>query len=161
MVQLTTEQRVFIVLQYEKVQNTTEVQNAFRIRFPDRNPPHKGSILKNVRKYSREGTSHNLNKRNSGRIRTARSAENIAAVRDLLEEDPHVSARRNPIAISSAGFNRITRLDLRLHPYRMHVRHELLAGDLPRRLRFAEWLIQRCRRDDFLQSMIIGDEATF
>ena len=46
-------------------------------------------------------------------------------------------------------------------PYRMHVRHELLATDLPRRLRFAEWFIQRCRRKNFLPSIIIEDEAAF
>ena len=47
MVQLTTEQRIFIVLQYNRNENTTEVQNAFRATFPDRHPPHKRTILKN------------------------------------------------------------------------------------------------------------------
>ena len=145
----------------------------FRGRFPDRDPPHKTTILRNVRKYSSQGTSLNLNKGNSGRRRTARTEQNIAAVRTLLEQNRRdVSARRNPVEISSSGFNRITRLDgygchlrstldLRWHPYRMHVRHELLATDLPRRLRFAEWFIQRCRRENFLSSIIIGDEAAF
>ena len=41
----------------------------------------------------------------------------------------------------------------------MHVRHELLAQDLLRRLQFAEWFIQRCRHDDFFRR--IGDKATF
>ena len=162
MVQLTTEQRVFIVLHYNQTQNTIAVQNAFRARFPDRDPPHKTTILRNVRKFSSQGTSLNLNKGNSGRRRTARTDQNIAAVRTLLEQNRRdVSARRNPVEISSSGFNRITRLDLRWHPYRMHVRHGLLATDLPRRLRFAEWFIQRCRREKFLPSIIIGDEAAF
>ena len=43
----------------------------------------------------------------------------------------------------------------------MHLRHELLAGDFPRRLQFSEWFNQRCRRDNFLNSFIIGDEAAF
>lgn len=161
MVQLSTEQRIFIVLQYSQTQNTTDVQNAFRARFPERPAPHKTTILKNVRKYSREGTSLNCNKGNSGRRRTTRSEENIADVRALLEENPHVSARHNPIQISRAGFNRITRLDIRWHPYRMHVRHQLLAADFARRLRFAEWFVQHCRRENFLRSIIIGDEAAF
>ena len=119
-------------------------------------------IFYNVRKYQNRGTSLNRNKCNSGRRRTARSEENIAVVRDLLEENPrNVSARRNPVAISSSGFNRITRLDLRWHPYRMHVWHELLANDLPRRLRYSEWFNQRCRNQHFLESLIIGDEAGF
>ena len=36
---------MFIVLQYTQNGNTTAVQNAFRVRFPDRNPPHKTTIL--------------------------------------------------------------------------------------------------------------------
>ena len=43
----------------------------------------------------------------------------------------------------------------------MHVRHELLAADFPRRLLFAEWFNQHCQRDNFLDNIIIGDEAGF
>ena len=64
------------------------MQNAFRARFPGRNPPVKSTILSNVRKYLNAGTSLNLNKGNSGRRRTTRSAENIAAVRALLQQNP-------------------------------------------------------------------------
>ena len=153
MMQLTTQQRIFIVLHCTQTQNTTAVQKAFRARLPDRDPPHKTTILRNVRKYSSQGTSLNLNKGYSGRRRTARIEQNIATVRTLLEQNRYnVSARRNPVEISSSGFNNITRLDLRWHPYRMHARHELLATDLPRRLRFAEWFIQRCRREIFYQA---------
>ena len=55
----------------------------------------------------------------------------------------------------------MTKIDLRWHPYGMHVRHELLAADFPRRLRFAEWFNQHCQRDNFLDNFIIGDEAGF
>ena len=113
----------------------------------DRNPPLRNTILKNVRKYQNTGTSLNRNKGNSGRRRSARSEENIAAVRELLEQDPHVSSRRNPIAVSQPTFNRITRLDLRWHPYRMHVRQELLQND--------------CQNENFLDRFFIGDEAAF
>ena len=47
-VQLTTEQRIFIVLQYNRNDNTTEVQNAFRARFPDWEPPQKATILSSL-----------------------------------------------------------------------------------------------------------------
>ena len=161
MVQLTTDQRVFVVTNFIRTQSVTEVQNAFRVTFPDRNPPLRNTILKNVRKYQNTGTSLNRNKGNSGRRRSARSEENIAAVRELLEQDPHVSSRRNPIAVSQPTFNRITRLDLRWHPYRMHVRQELLQNDWLRRLRFSEWFNQRCQNENFLDRFFIGDEAAF
>jgi hypothetical protein len=100
MVQLTTEQRVFIVINYTRTQSTTQVRNAFQQRFPDRNPSSQSTILSNVRQYSNAGTSLNLNKGNSGRRRTIQTAQNIDAVRDLLQQNPHVTARRNPIPIS-------------------------------------------------------------
>ena len=139
LVQLTTEQRVFVVTQFTLLQNVTAVQNAFIIRFPGRNSPVRNTILKNVRKYQNTGTSLNRNKSNSGRPRTARNEANIAAVRELLEETPRgLSVRRNPVAVSKSSFNRITRLDIRWHPYRMHVRHELRPDDLPSRLRYSK-----------------------
>ena len=65
-----------------------------------------GGIAKN---FLNTGTCHNRNKGNSGRQRTARSAENIEAVRTLLLENPgNVSARHQHFEISPASFNRIT-----------------------------------------------------
>ena len=87
--QFTAEQRTFIVLHYNRTQSLAAVQNAFRERFPDRNPPTKTTILKNFRKYCNHGTSLNRNKNNSGRPRTARSPENIAAVRRLYWSKIH------------------------------------------------------------------------
>ena len=102
-----------MVLHYNRTQSLVAVQNAFRQRFPGRNPPSKNTILQNFRKYSEHGTSLNRNKNNSGRPRTARSQQNIAAVRRLLEQNPRdVSARRNPVQVSSTDFNCITRLYL-------------------------------------------------
>jgi hypothetical protein len=118
MVQLTTEQRILMVLHYNTTHSLVSVQNAFRERFPDRNPP-----------------AHTTN---SGRPKTACSEVNIEAVRRLLEQDPGVSARRNPLGITSAGFNRITRLHLQWHPFRMHVRHEFLPNDYQRRSNFSQ-----------------------
>ena len=44
----------------------------------------------------------------------------------------------------------------------MHVRHQLLPADLPGRLHFAEWLIERCRRRlNFWENLIVEDEAAF
>ena len=116
-----------------------------------------------MQKFEQNGTSLNRNKGNSGRRRSGRSAENIGLVRNRLAEHPTgTSARRNGVGIPSATFNRITRLDLRQHPYCMHVRHELLPRHFQRRLNFAWWLTERCRRNEnFLRNLVVGDEATF
>ena len=80
----------------------------FQIAFPGRNPPSSSSVWRNVNKYRPHGS--NRNKGNSGRRKTGRSEENIQAVRDQLENNPHVSARRNGLGLPSATLNRITRL---------------------------------------------------
>ena len=89
MVQLTTEQRVSIVKNYLQTQSSTAVQKAFQARFSGRNPPAPSTILRNVNKYLNAGTSLNLNKGNSGRRRSIQTAENIEAVRDVLQQNPY------------------------------------------------------------------------
>jgi len=163
MVQLTIEQRVFVVTVFHQTGSLQQTRDAFRERFPEREPPAAKTIWANVKKYRDHGTSLNRNKGNSGRRRTGRSEENIEAVRQQILEHPRdTSARRNGVGLSAATFNRITRLDLHLHPYRMHIRHQLLPADLARRLAFARWLIAHVERDvNFLRHLIVGDEAAF
>ena len=49
-----------------------------------------------------------------------------------------------------------------MHPYRMHIRHKLLPGDFDRRMCFVRWLINCCQRnEEFLRSLVVGDEAAF
>ena len=113
MVQLTTEQRVFVVKKFHDTKSLQAVQNAFREEFPQRDPPAKKTIWANVQKYGEYGTSQNRNKGNSGRRRTGRSEANIDAVRQqLLEHPTTTSTRRNGLGIPHATFNRITRLTI-------------------------------------------------
>ena len=84
MPQFTGQQRTFMVLEYAKTNSPTVVIERFRVRFPDRQPPTRQTILRNVLKYEIHHTSLNRNKGNSGRRRTARSQENVAAVRQML-----------------------------------------------------------------------------
>ena len=136
-----------------------QVADEFAERFPDRAVHSKSTIWKNIRKYRREGTSLNRNKGRSGRRRTARSNENIRAACELLQRDPHVSVRRNGLAISPSSFNNSVRLDIQWYPYIMQRRHELLDADLPRRLRFFQWLLDQQPR--FFEHLLMGDEAAF
>ena len=81
------------------------VQEAFRRRFPDRDPPVKSTIWYNVRKYKINGTSLDRHKGNSGRNRTSTSDGNVEAVRALLEmvhtlaRDEMVQVYRNQVSI--------------------------------------------------------------
>ena len=148
--QYTVEQRVFLVRKYYETHSYAEVmQRLFRLQFPDRDPPDKKNIWRNVKKYEDHGTSLNRNLNHSGRKRTGRSEINIDAVHDELINNPvKATCRINNTNLPSATFNRIVRIDLKWHPYKIQRRHELQAADYQRRVRFGEWLV-------------IGDEAGF
>ena len=100
------------------------------------------------------------NRGNSGRPRSARTQVNIDIVRQALQAEPMMTARRNTIPnISPSSFNRITRLDLSWHPYVMQRRNALQNADFPRRAAYCQWLTNRPNR--FIRDVIIGDEAVF
>ena len=159
--QFSTEQRTFIVSKYFETRSYVAVIEEFEQQFPDRLPPAKATILRNVRKYLQEGSSLNLDEGRSGRPRTSRTVENIEAVRERFFEEPSLSTRRNPLELSQSTVSRILRLDLKWHPYKIHVRQELKERDFERRVRFCRSFLDRCQNNRFLPNFVIGDEAMF
>ena len=77
-------------------------------------------------KYKTKGSSLNLNKDRSDRSRTELTQEIIDLLQEKFIEDPRISARRIGLDISKSTFNRIPKHDLKWHPYKMHVRQELM-----------------------------------
>ena len=144
------EQRAILVTEYHHNNGSIRaVLKVFWNQFPDVCIPSRRTVSRNVRKSNEDGMSHNLNKHRSGRRHTARTEENIQAVQDLSNNNQPdgeiiISACRNGLGLSSATFNRITRLDLQFYPYQMIRRHQL-------------WAQNTC----FLENVIIGDKAGF
>ena len=162
MVQLTKEQRIFVVRAYFETHSFVEVQQLFRERFPGRESPVKKTIWANVRKYEQHGTSLNRNAYNSGRRRTGRSLVNINAVQEAIEVNPTViRCRHNGLGLPSACFNRIVRLDHNWHPYRIQMRRQLNDEDYARRTAFSEWFRHQSRNPRFLANFVIGNGANF
>lgn len=160
--QLTKEQRVFVVKTFHETKSYVAVREAFGRRFPGRNPPAKRTIQKNVEKYDGNGTSLNLNKGRSGRRRTTRNQLNVDQVRQLLLNQPTgISCRRNPLNLPKTAFNDITRKDLKWHPYRIHVVQKLEPRDYQRRVRFCQWFSNQAHNVRFFTNLVIGDEAIF
>ncbi|KAF2344626.1 hypothetical protein FHG87_024618 [Trinorchestia longiramus] len=90
-----------------------------------------------------ERTSLNLNKGRSGRKSTERAPENVEIVHQALLAIPDISSRKNGLGKSKSTFNRIVKLELKKDPHKVHERHKLLYTDLPRRLNFAQWFLQK------------------
>ena len=97
--QLTIEQRIFVVTNYLWTRIFKNVHQLFEQRFRDRASPSKVTIRKNVKKYKTEGSSLNLNKDRSGHRRTERTQENINLLQVKLMENPRRSARNNGLDI--------------------------------------------------------------
>ena len=117
--QLTTEQTTLIVLKFNKTGSIPRVRREFE--------GSSQSEFHQIRKrfYSRfislannDGAILNRNKGNSGRKRTQRTPENIAVVRNIIEEDHQSSVRRNESNLHRSCFHRILKQDLHYHLYK-------------------------------------------
>lgn len=112
MVQLTVEQRVFVVRTYFETRSYDAVRDLFQNQFPNRPSPTNMTIYRNVNKYQDHGTSLNRNSSASGRPRSGRSPDNIDRVQEALEENPEgIVCRRNGLGLSASTFNRICKKD--------------------------------------------------
>ncbi|KAF2366106.1 Protein of unknown function DUF4817 [Trinorchestia longiramus] len=127
--ELTKEQRTFIVEKYFQAKSFQQVIQSFQEHFPERQSPTKMTIWRNVTRYRTEGTSLNLNKGRSGRKRTGRSEENVRIVKGALTENLQISARKSGLDVTKSTFNRIITLDLKWHPYKMHAQKKRIENE--------------------------------
>lgn len=158
---LAVEQRTFLVKRYLETKNVNQTLAEFSRRFPNRPAPKRSTVHKNVKKFSENGSVENLHKGRSGRRKSARTIRNIQLVQNAVLHNEKITCRRNPLLISKTSFNRIMRLDLKYHPYKVHKRHQLQNRDYGRRLRFSRWFVYCCRNPRFLANIVVGDEAAF
>ena len=76
-----------------------------------------------------------------GRKPTARSTENIAAVRDSVGRSPKKSVRRRSqdLGLNKSSVQRILTKDLHLYPYRIQVKQKLTTADKEKRVKMCNW----------------------
>ena len=162
MPRLTKDQRVWVSLEYGRVNNAQEVRRRWAGRWGNVPAPTVRTVLRTFQKFVREGTCLNLNQGRSGRQRTARTAANIELVRQSLLENGQRSSRRNGLGLSRRTFQRIVQLDIKFHPYVLIRRQKLREGDPAQRLAFCHRLVNTVEgRPDFLDHLIVSDEAVF
>lgn len=163
MERLTIEQRIQIVeiyIQNSKVLVTTirKIKRKFGKKFKI-----SPNTVKNiVDKFYQFGSVHDRPR--SGRPRTARSTENIAAVSESVSETPSTSVRHRAqeLGLSKSSVHRILKIDLHLHPYKVQLRQELKITDHRIRRAFAGWALNQLDEDDqFFKKIIFSDEAHF
>ena len=121
--QLSKDQRIFIVLEFKETKSCEQVRRTFIEKFPKRNSPTKKTVYRTVKKFNEHGSIVNRNKGNSGRKITQRTEDNIELARQITAEHPRSSVRRNGSGLANTTFHRILKKNLNMHPYKMQIEH--------------------------------------
>jgi len=111
-----------------------------------------------------ESTSSINNQPTPVRRRNARSAENIAAVRKSVRENPRRSIfrRLQELGLSTISTWRILRRDLGLHSYKLQLTQELKINDHRQHRVFADWVLEQLEvNPNFAKQIIFSDETHF
>ena len=177
--QFSQPQRSFLAMEFHRRRGTRDFMPGlladFAAQFPGARVPSEMAIRNLHKKFFALGTINNVNSKSSpgvthsGRPKSSTSDENKQRVKVVMDRDrvkrlgdnqvsPRSSGRRNALALDKSAWWRLAK-ELRYHPYKPVKRHELQAGDLPRRLAFCQWLVQLA--DDELLKIVTSDEASF
>jgi hypothetical protein len=103
-------------------------------------------------------------KKKGGSVKTLRTPENIAVVREAIERIPHRSARRRSVSLglSEASFQRILHKDLHFYPYKIQVTHALHGRDDVNRVNFCQTFLQLINQNqELVNNLLMSDEAHF
>ena len=137
MPRLTEEQRIYCVEELIKTGSIVGTKRKLKTAFGvEVSRPALRALLK---KWKTTGTTENLNKKNSGRRRSARNEETIDTVKARIA-DPTVSLRKlvGQVGISIGSLHTIMKKDLGLKPYKMLEAQELKRGDQKKRWDFCK-----------------------
>ena len=90
--------------------------------------PSAHAIKTWVRHFEASGSTL---KTKGGCVKTVRTPDNIAVVREDIERSPHRSARRHSVSLglSEVSVRRILHKDLHFYPYKIQVTHALHERD--------------------------------
>ena len=161
---LAIEQKGKVVEFYLQTKSIVKTQRQYQRHFSVKTAPNRKTIWRTVKKFENERTVHNVNKGRSSRTRSARSQENIKVVRQSAVQSPKKSCRRRSqeLGLSRMSTVRILKLDLKLFPYHLQVKHKLTAQDKRARVEMCNWFNNKMEEDeDWLDNVWFTDEAHF
>lgn len=159
------EDRVFLAITYyERQHNITETLRGWSTKHKNRAKPATTTVKALIQRFERTGSVADDKDLLKTAERTARTPDNIDAVKDAIEENPNLSIRsisRN-LDLSSSSVQRILRKDLGIFPYKIQVGQRLERSDIERRFNFANEICQLIDEEGFdLNKIIFSDEAHF
>ena len=121
---------------YYRCNSYKDAQTQFRQKYPEerRNFPHVNTIKYWVKCFRKDAYVPTLS-RPRQKLPTIRTPENIATVRDSVDDTPKTSVRHRcqQLGVSYESCRRMLVKDLKLHPYTVPVKHELTPSDIRKR----------------------------
>lgn len=133
--ELTSEQRVFVVEQFYLTASPTKIKRAYFNKY--RQEVSLNTINKLIIKWKDRGTILNQNKGHSGRKRTARSEENSAMIdARITESSQSLRKLAAETGLKRESVRRILKNDFKLKSYKLHMSQQLSINDKTRRLEF-------------------------
>lgn len=157
--------RVLLVcLYYENGSSAAAALRKFKTMHDLRDDPFPARFVERlIHKFETHGVVTDLPK--SGR--PSISDEQVQAMQESLESGQSTSHLRifsaraitRDTGISKTTVLRILKTRLKMHPYRLHMLHELKEGDHQARIDFANWFLDQ--EDDYVERIMWSDEAHF
>jgi len=161
----TGAQRAFAVKAfYRNGDNLAIAQPEFRREFGihrNRAVPSAQAIKTWVRNFEVTGSTL---KTKGGSVKTVRTPNNIAVVREAIARSPHRSARRHSVSLglSEASVRRILHKDLNFFPYKIQVIHDLHERDYVNRVNFCQTFLPLINENqELVNNLLMSDEAHF
>jgi hypothetical protein len=151
---------VFIVEHYLASRSYLTCQNEFRDTFPDSPVPSKSTVSRLVNRFRDTGSVQDRNR--SGQT-SVKSDDSLVYIRRTLLRSQRKSLRKLSLqsGLSYGSVNKATKI-LKLHPYRVHVTHELMGPEKEKRLQYCRWFTHFIRGGiDILCKVFHSDEAWF
>ena len=164
--EFTPEQRLFLCLEKEKGAKYSETVELFKVKWPGKEPPTRQGLHVMRKKLHAFQTLQDRRSTASGGSKTVRTPANITAVNNLLSEenernpdDIGSSCRRNDLNLSKSSFSRITKHDLKLHPYKLLRLQKVTPHHAFLRLKMGRILARKTKA--WFATLCVSDEAWF
>lgn len=111
-------------------------------------------------------TSGNLAKKKPGNgpATVATAAANVEKAKKAVDENPNISVRdlAQHLRTSYGSAQKILKIKLSMHAYKVKICQKLQPTDFERRMQFCEWFLEKLDADnEFIGKLIMSDEAHF
>jgi len=139
-------------------------QREFRRKFGihrSRVAPSVHAIKTGVRNFEATGSAL---KKIGANVKTVRTSENIAAVREAIGRSPDRSACRHSVSLgpTEANVRRLLHKDLHFYPYKIQVTHVLRELHYVNRVNFCQTFLQLVNQNqELVNNLLMSGEAHF